>query len=74
MHDNAGITDEHKIPMTGIIDWEDVLSALDEIGYGGWYNLENSLEKFGKGIEEDVAYFSVKVLKNMLRIHYKNRA
>ena len=71
IHDNAGITDEHKIPMTGIIDWEDVLSALDEIGYGGWYNLENSLDKFGKGIEEDVADFSVKVLKNILEKHYK---
>lgn len=68
MHDNNGIRDQHKMLRTGIIDWDDVFSALDEVGYKGWYNLENVLTHFGKGLEIDVAAFSVKSLRHMLAL------
>lgn len=67
LHDNDGVMDQHKIPKMGIIDWDDILAALGEIGYGGWYNLENNINNFGKGIEEAEAEFSVKVLRNMIK-------
>ncbi len=67
LHDNDGIKDQHKIVGTGIIDWNDVFSALDEIGYSGCYNLEPMLNHFGENFEEEEAAFSVRVLDNMLK-------
>lgn len=69
LHDNDGIYDQHKVPMTGTIDWEDVFDALDEIGYEGVYNLEVNLAAFGKGFELETAEFSVKLLRFMLKQH-----
>jgi len=67
LHDNDGVTDQHKIPMTGVIDWEDVFSALSEIGYSGWYNLENVLTHFGKGFCYEEATFSIKLMRHMTK-------
>lgn len=66
LNDNNTLTDQHKPPKTGVIDWDDVLSALDEVGYDGVYNLELNLQHFGKGFEIETAEFSVKLLKYML--------
>ena len=71
LHDNNGLTDQHKIPLTGSIDWKDVFDALDEIGYNGVYNLEISLDCFGKGIEIETAEYAVKVMRNFLNTRYK---
>ena len=67
IHDNNGIKDQHKIVGTGIIDWKDTLSALEEIGYSGYYNLETMLKHFGEDFEVEEAKFSVKVLDHMLK-------
>ncbi len=66
LNDNDTLTDQHKIPMTGTIDWKDTLDALDEIGYSGIYNMELNLPHFGKGFEIETAAFAVKVLRHML--------
>jgi len=55
------------MPKTGILDWDDILSALDEIGYKGSYNLEVVLDHFGKELMEEEAAFSVKIMRNMLK-------
>lgn len=71
LHDNNTFKDQHKIPMTGTIDWNDVFDALDEIGYDGYYNLELMLAKhFGEGFMEETAEFAVKVLRYMLDTRY----
>ena len=67
LNDNDAITDQHKIPMTGTIDWKDTLNALSEIGYNGIYNMELHLSHFGDGFEIETAAFAIKVLRNMLR-------
>lgn len=67
LHDNDGVTDQHKIPKTGIIDWADVFAALREIGYDGWYNLENDISHFGNGFEREEAEFSVKALRHLIK-------
>lgn len=69
LHDNNGLSDQHKIPGTGDIDWEDVFSALDEIGYAGTFNLEVVLTHFGKHFEVQEAAFAIKVLRQLLRKH-----
>lgn len=67
LHDNDRITDQHKIPFTCTIDWNDALAALDEIGYSGIWNAEVALGRhFGKDFEIETAAFCVKVMNNVL--------
>ncbi len=42
VHDNNGWADIHLMPMTGVINWEDVCAAIKEIGYKGVFSLETS--------------------------------
>lgn len=46
LNDNDTLKDQHKIPMTGVIDWNEVFNALDEINYDGVYNMELNLKHF----------------------------
>ncbi|MFQ8952578.1 MAG: sugar phosphate isomerase/epimerase family protein [Oscillospiraceae bacterium] len=69
-NDNDTLTDQHKIPKTGCIDWNGVMDALDEIGYGGIYNMELNLRHFGDNFLIETAEFAVKVMRNMLTERY----
>lgn len=66
LNDNDKMFDQHKPPLTGTIDWHDVLAALDEIGYDGVYNMELGLLSFGKDAMIDAARFSVSVMRGLL--------
>ena len=66
LNDNDGLTDQHKTPCTGNIDWKDVFDALDEINYNGFYNLELNLNHFGEGFEKEEAEFAIKVMHQLL--------
>ncbi len=67
LHDNDRLTDQHKIPFTCTIDWDDTLAALEEIGYDGIWNAEVALGRhFGKDFEIEEAAFCVKVMHNVL--------
>lgn len=70
LNDNDSFTDQHKIPMTGAIDWSDTFSALDEIGYNGNFNMEVCLSHFGNDFAYEEAAFAVKVMKNILHERY----
>ncbi len=71
LNDNDTLTDQHKIPLTGCIDWDDVFNALDEIGYDGVYNMELNLGVIGgKGLEIESADYAVKVMRNFLKNRY----
>lgn len=71
LNDNDTLTDQHKIPLTGCIDWNDVFDALDEIGYDGVYNMELNLSNIGgKGLEIESADYAVKVMRNLLKNRY----
>lgn len=65
LHDNDGISDQHNIPKTGSVDWNDVLCALDEVGYRGPYNLELNLAKFGLPLVQDTMSFGIKVMRQI---------
>jgi len=58
--------------MTGVIDWNDVFNALDEIGYSGVYNMELALDFFGKDFQIQTAEFAVKLLKYYILKRYGN--
>ena len=70
LNDNDTLTDQHKIPMTGCIDWNDVFDALDGVGYTGVYNMELNLEHFGKDFTVETAAFAIKVMKHLLKERY----
>lgn len=40
LNDNAKNYDQHCFPGQGLIKWQEVFAALDEIGYDGFYNFE----------------------------------
>lgn len=69
LNDNDTLIDQHKVPMTCLIDWKDVMTALNEIGYDGIYNMELGFSQnhFGPDFDEEEAIFAVKVMKNLLR-------
>lgn len=71
LNDNDTWTDQHKPPLTGSLDWKDILNALDEVGYNGVYNMEVNLACFGKELMLDTAAFSVKLMRNLLNQHAK---
>lgn len=66
LNDNDTFTDQHKPPLTGSLDWKDIMKALKEIGYKGTYNMEVNLACFGDALCEDTAELSVKIMKNLL--------
>lgn len=67
LNDNDTLSDQHKPPRTGCIDWKDVMSALNEVGYEGAYNMELSLACFGKELILDTAALSVKIMRDLLK-------
>lgn len=70
LNDNDTLTDQHKMPLSGTIDWDDVLDALDEVGYNGVYNMEIKLAHYGEELMIEHARFAVAVMKSMLNKHY----
>jgi len=70
LNDNDGLTDQHKMPMSGNINWNDVLDALDEVGYQGVYNMEIKLAFYGEEVAEQYAALAVAVMRNMLKKRY----
>lgn len=70
LNDNDTFTDQHKIPLTGTIDWNDVFNALDEVGYKGNYNMELHLPHFGDAMIVETGAFAVKVMRNILHERY----
>jgi len=52
IHDNDSQVDEHLMPFTGIIDWEDFLSGLRAIGYQGDINYEQNLQRIPSALRK----------------------
>ncbi len=70
LNDNDTLTDQHKMPLSGTIDWKDVLLALKETGYSGVYNMELSLTRYGEELMIDHGQFAVKVMRELLNSVY----
>ncbi len=73
LNDNDTFTDQHKIPMSGCIDWNDVFSALDEVGYNGIYNMELALNTYGADFAPKEAEFALSVMENILTKRYGDK-
>ncbi len=73
VHDNNGVTDQHNPIGMGIIDWQDVASALKEINYKGVFSLELSgIDRYHKYGDNafwrfvEYAYESAKYVVDMI--------
>jgi sugar phosphate isomerase/epimerase len=47
LHDNDGLTDQHKIPFSGTVDWEALASVIALSSYEGCVNLEVAIQETG---------------------------
>ena len=47
LHDNDGLTDQHKIPFSGTVDWEVLASLITLSAYEGCVNLEVAIQETG---------------------------
>ena len=59
LHDNTGNRDSHLMPLPaagGAVNWPEVFSALDEVGYSGVYNWELQLLNFGDILDEALPF------------------
>ena len=70
LNDNDTFTDQHKMPLSGSMDWNDIFDALDETGYSGTYNMELHLDFYGKELAPQYAAFAVQVLRCFLNKRY----
>jgi sugar phosphate isomerase/epimerase len=52
LHDNDGLTDQHQIPFSGTVDWENLSSIIAHSTYGGCVNLEVTIRESGYTNEE----------------------
>jgi len=51
IHDNTGKWDDHMLPGTGVLPWDELLSAMADYGYDGCFTLE--LPHMGKYYSEE---------------------
>lgn len=68
IHDNNNIDDDHTLPYTRSIKWDEVLQALGEIGYKGnfTYEADNFLKKFPDGLIAACLKFMVETGRFMM--------
>jgi sugar phosphate isomerase/epimerase len=53
LHDNDGLTDQHKIPFTGTIDWPRLIRIIAASAYTKWVSLETTTRHAGIADEAD---------------------
>lgn len=64
LHDNIGV-DAHQMPMTGSINWKNVMDAFKEIGYSGVTSIEYSSSRMPGYLLEDFITLTYKVAKHL---------
>lgn len=72
LNDNdGGAIDQHKIPLSGSVNWPEVFKALDSVNYCGNYNMELKLDFFGEKLAIDTAEFAIKIMRELVSKHIK---
>ena len=62
IHDNDYLHDQHLLPYTGDLNWENITSALKDICYQGAFSLEciNYFKRFDDAMMPEALSFAVK--------------
>ena len=75
VQDNDGKNDQHDVPHTGIVDWQEFMRALSEIGYSGNFNFEADtfMAKFGPRLFTESAKMQLAIGKDLIENCYPMR-
>jgi len=68
IHDNDYQSDQHTLPYIGDLNWENITSALKEIGYRGAFSFEciNYFKRFDDVMMPDALAFAVKTGRHLI--------
>jgi sugar phosphate isomerase/epimerase len=66
LHDNDGKNDQHKIPLTGTIDWEHLMKIIAASPYRAGINLEVVISESGFSDESEFLKASLKAGQKLL--------
>ncbi len=69
LHDNDGLSDQHKLPFTGTVDWQRLTRLIAKSTYNKWISLELSARNTGISDEDrllDLAYIAAARLQGMV--------
>ena len=74
--DNHKTSDEHFMPYFGSIEWESVISALNEINYAGFltYEIMFFFRYIPENLQNDVGRLSYKVLEHLISLQKRNNS
>ena len=63
LHDNDGISDEHRLPGEGTIDWNDLARKIKKLNYRGQISLEVINSSSGKYAKTSMEQFLAKAIQ-----------
>jgi len=69
LHDNDGLSDQHKLPFTGTVDWDRLTRLIAKSDYHKWISLELSIRNTGISDEDyllDMAFVAAAHLQEMV--------
>ncbi|MBQ9112422.1 MAG: sugar phosphate isomerase/epimerase [Clostridia bacterium] len=72
IHDNDGITDQHKAPYTGTIVWKDFYTELNRIGFDGDLSFETFHQTSIADVDEELILPWLKLICTIGK-HFKNK-
>ncbi len=72
IHDNDGMTDQHKAPYTGTINWRDFYTEMKKIGYGGDLSFETFKQTSIEVIDEELLIPWLKMIHE-IGVHFRNK-
>lgn len=71
INDNDGYRDSHLIPTQGVIDFNEIIKALDDIEYTGSFNMEVAVYNYIKNINPNLVWsygeFAYKIAEALVR-------
>lgn len=69
IHDTDYLNDTHTLPGLGKLNWENIMSALSDVGYSGDFSTELTgyYKGFGKDTLADAIVLAEKVLRNLIK-------
>ena len=69
VHDNKGLSDDHLLPFTGKVPWEEVLPALRKAGYEGDLVLEIGAGAMPDEFKDDFARLCARVSEKLICLY-----
>lgn len=63
INDNLGVYDHHLLPFQGTVNWKEVIGALKDIGYKGYFNYE--IHGFARGFDPEFHHEAMRFARQL---------